>query len=153
MRSLPTPPSTPGKPINLVGQSGGCWITMRTLAKLPDDVRIHSVVWLAPAISPGRDITATAAKCDGNLVSVGGPGDFFYLALGTTLLGSSDRTHTPSAGWIGWHYRPAGFVEIRWHPMWIRLGYLGNHTSSGAPAFVQHVVGPYLQTAQRIGKD
>lgn len=135
----------PGRPINLVAQSGGCWITKKALAKLPPDVRINAVVWLAPSISPGCDITATAAKCDANLVSVGGPGDFFFLALGTTLFGTSDRTHTPSAGWIGWHYRPHGFVEIRWHPRWLRWGYLGNHTTSSAPAFVQHVVAPYLK--------
>ncbi len=141
----------PGRPINLVAQSGGCWITMKAIEKLPAAVRPNAVAWLAPSISPGRDITTIAAKCHVNLVSVGGPGDFFFLAFGTTLFGTSDRTHTPSAGWIGWHYCPPGFVEIRWHPKWIRLGYLGNHTTSSVPTFVRDVIGPYLKgTALRV---
>jgi hypothetical protein len=133
----------PDSPVCVLAQSGGCWVTVRALEKLPAGVRVRSAVLLAPSISPGYDISAAAAKCERGLVSVGGPGDFFFLAFGTTVFGTSDRLHTPSAGWIGWHhYYVEGFTELRWHPSWIKCGYLGNHTTTSAVRFIQQVIAP-----------
>jgi hypothetical protein len=133
----------PNSPVCLLAQSGGCWVVVRALEKLPAGACVRTAVLLAPSISPAYDISAAAAKCEAGLVSVGGPGDFFFLALGTTLLGTSDRLHTPSAGWIGWHhYYVDGFTEIRWHPSWLKLGYLGNHTTISSIRFIQRVIAP-----------
>jgi hypothetical protein len=134
----------PNAHLNLLAQSGGCWITLRALEKLPAGVKLQSVVWLAPSISPDRDIADAAARCQRGLVSVGGPGDLFFLGLGTALFGTSDRVHTPSAGWIGWRHHPEGFTEVRWRPEWIRLGYVGNHTTTSAGRFVAKVVAPWF---------
>ncbi|MFH1417970.1 MAG: hypothetical protein ABII12_06765 [Planctomycetota bacterium] len=132
----------PNSPVNLLAQSGGCWVTLRALEKLPAGVCVRSVVWLAPSISPARDIAAAVSRCQHGLVSFGGPGDFFFLGMGTLLLGTSDRVHTPSAGWIGWRHRPQGFTECRWRPAWIKFGYLGNHTSTSARRFIEDFVAP-----------
>ena len=126
----------PGRPLCLVAQSGGCWIVARALQRLPQGVKVAAAVLLAPSISPAYDIRKAAARCQSGLFSIGAPGDFFFLGLGTTLLGTSDRVFTPSAGWIGWHHQPEGFVEMRWHPAWCGAGYFGNHTSSSSPAFI-----------------
>ena len=98
----------PDAPVCLLAQSGGCWIVVRALEKLPPGCEVHSAVLLGPSISPGYDLTVAASKCSANLISVGGPGDFFFLGIGTLLLGTSDRVNTPSAGWVGWRRRPAG---------------------------------------------
>jgi pimeloyl-ACP methyl ester carboxylesterase len=136
----------PSAPVNLLAQSGGCWIVVRALEKLPEGSRVHRAVLLAPAMSPAYDISAAAARCSGGLYSIGGPGDFFFLALGTTLFGTSDRLHSPAAGWIGWHHFDApGFRELRWHPAWLKYGYFGNHTTTSAPAFIERVVGPWFR--------
>lgn len=136
----------PGSPINLLAQSGGCWIVIRALEQLPIERRIRKAVMLAPAMSPAYDISAATARCQAGLVSIGGPGDFFFLALGTTVFGTSDRLHGPAAGWMGWHYFDApGFMELRWHPAWFKHGYLGNHTTTSSPAFIQHVVAPWFK--------
>jgi hypothetical protein len=133
----------PAVPVCILAQSGGCWITVRALERLPAGVRVWAAVLLAPSISPAYDITTASAKCENGLVSIGGPGDLFFLALATTILGTSDRVHTPAAGWIGWHhYHVPGFTEVRWHPSWLRYGYLGNHTTISAVRFIQHVVAP-----------
>jgi hypothetical protein len=136
----------PGSPVCLFAQSGGCWITLRALEKLPPGCEVQTVVWLAPSISPNYDLTAAVAKCRENLISVGGPGDFFFLGLGTSLLGTSDRVHSPSAGWTGWLRHPPGLVEVRWRSAWIKHGYLGNHATTSAVGFIQHVVAPWLRT-------
>lgn len=134
----------PDAPVNLLAQSGGCWITVRALEMLPPDAGVHAVVLLAPSISPGYDIAVASSRCAGGLVSIGGPGDFFFLGLGTMVFGTSDRVHTPSAGLVGWHHHPPGFVEARWHPDWVRFGYIGNHTTTSANRFVRFVVVPML---------
>lgn len=135
----------PNAPVNLIAQSGGCWIVLKALERLPPDVRVHSAILIAPSMSPEYDTALAASKCAHGLVSIGGPGDFFFLGLGTTLFGTSDRVHTPSAGWVGWHHHPLGFSEVRWHPSWVRHGYFGNHTSSSARAYIERVVAPLIK--------
>lgn len=141
----------PTAPVNLLAQSGGCWIVVRALEKLPPGITVQSAVLLAPAISPGYDIQRAAERCDRALVSIGAPGDILLLGLGTTLFGTSDRVHTPAAGWVGWHHHPERFRELRWHPRWIRHGFLGNHVTSGAARFVARVVARYFAPSPRNG--
>lgn len=141
----------PGAPVSLVAQSGGCWIAVRALERLPETIRADTVVLLAPSISPGYDLRAAAGRCDGALVSVGSAGDVFFLGLGTLLLGTSDRVFSPSAGLVGWRRRVPRLVEMRWRWAWVRFGYFGNHTTSAAPGFVEVVVGPLLRRGQPAG--
>lgn len=135
----------PEAPIHLLAQSGGCWIVIRALEKLPADIRIQTAVLLCPSISPGCDTNAAAAQCTNRLISVGSPGDFFFLGLGTTIFGTSDRVHTPAAGFVGWHHHPPGFVEARWHPDFLRTGYVGSHVSTSQVCFVRDVIAPLLR--------
>lgn len=132
----------PHSPVCLVAQSGGCYIALRALEKLPPELSIHSAILIAASISPGFDLTAAVAKCRSALVSVRGPGDFFFLGIGTLIFGTSDRVFSPSAGWLGCRDHPKGFTELRWRPDWIRHGYLGNHTTSGAQRFISNVLVP-----------
>lgn len=138
----------PGAPISLIAQSGGCWIVVRALEKLPPDVRVHCAVLLAASISPRADLGAAAAKCARGLYSVGGPGDFFFLGVGTTVCGSSDRVFGPCIGLLGLRGTAQGLVELRWRPEWLRHGYLGNHTSSAAQRFIECVIADLIGTCR-----
>lgn len=135
----------PGTPVCLLAQSGGCWIMIRALEKLPAHDRVHAAVLLSPSISPAHDLRDAASKCVAGLSSIGAPGDYFFLGLGTLIFGTSDRVFSPSAGFVGWHHHPAGFTESRWHPAWARFGYFGNHTSASAARFIQRVIAPLLR--------
>jgi hypothetical protein len=137
----------PDAPIHVIAQSGGCLVTVRALERLPKGMAIHTAVLIAPSISPAYDLALAAGRCTGRLIAVGSPGDFMFLGLGTTVFGTSDRVHAPSAGWVGWHYHSPPFVEARWHPSWLRLGNLGNHTSSAARRFISGIVAPVLMPA------
>lgn len=139
----------PHAPVCLMAQSGGGLIVVRALEMLPPDIKVHTAVLLAASISPSYDISVAASKCTHGLISVGGPGDYMFLGVGTTLLGSSDRVFGPSAGWVGWHHHGRqDFVELRWHPSWLRYGYLGNHTTSSSRAFLSHVIAPRFATVR-----
>ncbi len=135
----------PDAPVSLIAQSGGCWIVIKALEQLPPDLLVHCAVLIAPSMSPDYDTALATSKCTNGLASIGGPGDFFFLGLGTMLFGTSDRVHSPSAGWIGWHHHPPGFSEVRWHPSWVHLGYFGNHTSSSSQAFIGRIVAPLMK--------
>lgn len=134
----------PDAPVHIMSQSGGTWITLRVLESLPLDFRVRSAVLIAPSVSPGYDIRAAADRCEHSLISVGSAGDYFFLGLGTTFFGTSDRKFTPSAGLLGWHYQHSRFIDARWHPNWLRWGYLGNHTTSTSTQFVRRVLVPQL---------
>ncbi|MBX3395690.1 MAG: hypothetical protein KF841_10015 [Phycisphaerae bacterium] len=134
----------PDSPVHIISQSGGTWITLRVLESLPSDVRIRSALLIAPSVSPGYDIRAAANRCEDSLISVGSAGDFFFLGLGTLLFGTSDRKFTPSAGLVGWHHQHPRFIDARWHPEWLRFGYMGNHTTSTSARFIRRVLAPQL---------
>lgn len=136
----------PHTPVSLLGQSGGCWVIVRTLETLGPHRAVDRAVLLCPAISPGYDPSRAAAACRDGLVSIRGPGDLFMLGLGTSLFGTSDRRHTPAAGLVGWRRSARGFHDVTWRPSWLRTGYLGNHITSASPAFIRDIVGPWLAT-------
>ena len=131
-----------GTRVCLLAQSGGCLVAVRALERLGESEQIHAAVLLAAAMSRGYDLSRAAANCAAGLFSIRGPADWFLLGLGTLLLGTSDRRFEAAAGWRGFRTIPAGFREITWRREWVRLGYLGNHISSGSPAFVAAVVAP-----------
>lgn len=135
----------PESPVCLLAQSGGCWIVVRALEKLPAGVTVRAAVLLCPAISTRHDLSEAALRCDGALVSVRGPCDLFLLGIGTTLFGTSDRVHGPAAGWIGWRVHPERLVDLRWHPRWLRYGYWGSHVTTSAVGFIAHVIAPYFK--------
>ncbi len=135
----------PGSPVSLIAHSSGCWIVWKALELIRDNKSVDRAVLLAPSISPAQHPGTPAAACRRGLWSIGSPGDYFFLGLGTTLFGTSDRAWTPAAGWIGWHHFDVrGFEELRWHPAWVRYGYWGNHTTCTAVRFVQCVLAPGL---------
>lgn len=132
----------PDTPVGLLSLSGGCWIAVRALEKLAPRESIDRAVLLAAAISPVHDLSRAASGCRRGLTSVRGHGDAFYLGLGTSLLGTSDRRFGPSGGWLGWRHTPANVTEMAWRPQFIRLGYLGNHTSAAAQRFIAAEIAP-----------
>lgn len=134
----------PHAPVCIIAQSGGAWIAIQALECLPEGVHVHKVVLLAAAVSRRRDIGVALTKCREGIVSIGGGGDFFFLGFGTMCFGTADRVFGRSAGLIGWQNGPANLTQLRWRPEWVRHGFLGNHTSSGAFRFITYVVGPML---------
>jgi len=135
----------PNGRVSLIAQSGGCWIAVRAIELLPENLRISTCVLLASAISPGRDHAIAGARCTNRLYSFKSIADWFYLGFGTTVFGTSDRRHRPATGQVGMANTPPGVNEISWRPAWMRWGYVGNHTSSTSPAFVRSVVAPLMR--------
>ena len=93
--------SHPGKPVHVVGHSGGGGVAVFTAEALPKDRKINGLILLSASISSAYDLTKAASRCTRGIVSFYNPDDAGLLGIGTTVLGTIDGTHGPSAGLMG----------------------------------------------------
>jgi hypothetical protein len=144
----------PAKPVFLVGKSGGAWIVVKALEKLPSG-SVETVVLLAPAVSPGYDLSRALGAVARELVAFWSPLDLVILGAGTWLFKTADRVRSVSAGLVGFRV-PTGLDDegrslyasklrqIRWRPAMAWVGYLGGHVGPDLPAFLRRYVVPLL---------
>jgi hypothetical protein len=137
----------PGSPAFLVGKSGGTGVVVRALESLEKD-SVEAAVLLAPAISPGYDLTRALEAVRREMVVFWSPFDVFVLGLGTRIFGTIDRVRTASAGLVGFRGNPAKLRQVKWRPRMIRTGYLGGHVGPDSPAFLRRYVVPLLTAEQ-----
>jgi pimeloyl-ACP methyl ester carboxylesterase len=91
----------PGRPVYLIGHSGGGGVAVMALECLPPDRRIAGAILMAAAACPYHDLcTALSHTCYGiwNFYSMK---DMAILGAGTLVFGTIERCHTISAGAIG----------------------------------------------------
>lgn len=145
----------PGSPVYLVGKSGGTGVVVRTLERLAPDT-IEATVLLAPALSPGYDLSKALEAVRREMIVFWSPYDVIVLGVGTRIFGTFDRVRSVSAGLVGFRAGPgqAGKLrQIRWRPKMIRTGYFGGHVGPDSPAFLRKYVLPLLTgaTASNVG--
>lgn len=95
----------PGRPVNIVGYSGGGYLALLLLEALPPGVRVTQTILLAPSCSGHLDVAPLAERTESGLIHFRSPLDVVALGLLTFLLGTMDGRHTASAGLTGF-YRP-----------------------------------------------
>jgi pimeloyl-ACP methyl ester carboxylesterase len=133
----------PGSPIFLVGKSGGTGVVVRALEELPKDA-VEAAVLLAPALSPGYDLTRALEAVRREMVVFWSPLDVVVLGFGTRIFGTIDRVWSVSAGLVGFRGDRAKLRQVRWSPAMWRTGYLGGHVGPDSPAFLRKYVVPLL---------
>jgi hypothetical protein len=137
----------PAAPIHVIGCSCGAHVALRAIELLPEGVQVDSVGLLAAAISPWRDLAPALKRIRGRLVSAYSPLDFLILGAGTTLFGTGDRRHVPSAGMIGLRHpsaRDGRVVQVPWRPAMIAHGWLGDHFTAGTRGLICNHVAPAM---------
>jgi pimeloyl-ACP methyl ester carboxylesterase len=145
----------PGRPVTLIGHSGGAAMAVLTLEALPQGYNVNQVVLLAAAISPDHDLTTALAHSEKGILNFHSWGDVPHLVVGTLALGTLDREHTVSAGASGFRV-PADLDDdardlyaTRLQQMPYRLTMLkslnaGGHTGPTNHKFVAEWVAPRL---------
>jgi len=147
--------SYPGRPVHLVGHSGGGAMAVLALEKLPADVTITSAVLLLAAISPTYNLAAALAHVEQGIFNFHSRFDLFFLGLATLVAGTIDGPHTVSAGMVG--FRPATATdagvppldEQRLHQIPFRAAMIadfncGGHMGVANRVFVARQVAPLL---------
>jgi len=90
----------PGRPVVLVGHSGGAALSLQALPLLGDR-KISGAIFLAAAVSPGFDTTPARRRTQRGMWSFHSPGDWLQCGFGTLAVGTFDGKHAFSAGMAG----------------------------------------------------
>ncbi len=142
----------PNNPIDLVGYSGGGGMAVMVAEALPERIRVRHIVLVQPALSSRYNLSSTIRHVDGTLVHFSSPLDAIILGAGTTLLGTMDRVHGPSTGWLGIdldHAVPEKelrdkVTQIAWSPSMLSSGHWGGHMQIFGFAWNLRYVAPHL---------
>jgi hypothetical protein len=152
----------PDDPVFLVAKSGGAGVVVKALELLGEE-SVERVVLLAPALSPGYDLSAGLRAVRRELVVFWSPFDIIVLGAGTRLFGTIDRVKTVGAGMVGFVVPRADdpdaerarqyekLRQVRWHPGMAATGYLGGHVGPDSPAFLRKYVVPLLRVQEAAG--
>ncbi len=150
--------SRPDDPVFLIAKSGGCGVVVKTLEQLEEE-SVERAIFLAPALSPGYDLTTALRAVRREMVVFWSPLDLFISGAGTRVFGTADRVWTASAGLVGFRIPPpltvsgshldgpyAKLRQVRWAPRMAASGYLGGHLGPDSPVFLKNYVVPLLRT-------
>lgn len=96
----------PGRPVHVIGHSGGGGMAVLILEALPADRRITSAILLGSAIAPRYPLQNVLEKVERGLWNFWSPLDCFFLGVGTLALGTIDGRWHCSAGMIGFREPP-----------------------------------------------
>jgi len=145
----------PGRPVTLIGHSGGGAVAAWTLEALPAGFQVDRTLLLAPALAPRYNLARALAHVRDGLLATHSWGDLALMGLGTTLFGTIDRRFGPSAGLVGFRLprdlapedeaRYAGVRQLAWRPWMLREGHLGEHTGWTGIRFARRVLAPVVR--------
>lgn len=145
----------PHRPVYLVGHSGGGAMTLKALEALPQSRSVAGAVLLGAAISPGYNIRPALGHVELGLWNFTSRADAFFLGVFTTVAGTLDGRHSPSAGMLGFRPRElepherARFEEIPFRPEFLADFNWAGHFGFTAVPFVRNHVAPLLMTEPR----
>ena len=143
--------SDPTAPIYLSCHSGGGGLAVWALEALPPRVRIESLVMIAPALSPGYDLSNALRHVSGKAYVLCSTEDSLVLGFGCRTMGTIDGIKTDAAGRVGF-VMPIGcdahqydkLISVPYNPEWIRLGNTGNHIGAMDYHFSELVLAPLV---------
>lgn len=135
----------PGRPVWIVGHSGGGGMAVFIAEALPEDVQVDGLVLLAASIHNEYDLTKALVHCRRGIVNYYNPGDSALLAVGTTLTSNVDGRRGPSAGLRGF---TGSYPNLRQRQVFAS----GDpHGAAAEPSFVRSRVAPWLRQSDELG--
>ncbi|OPX25050.1 MAG: hypothetical protein B1H04_00830 [Planctomycetales bacterium 4484_123] len=137
----------PGRPVHLVGHSGGGGVAVFAAEALPPGRQVEGLVLLSASISSGYDLSKALAHCRKGIVNFYSKGDVGFLVLGTTVFGNVDGVRGPAAGAVGFKYPRPGLYQVGWRAEMAGSGHLGGHAGTTASGFVERYVVPWIRAA------
>jgi pimeloyl-ACP methyl ester carboxylesterase len=148
----------PGRPVDVVGYSGGGGLAIMTAEKLSPESRVRNVILVHAAISPDYDLTGAINNINGQLVNLYSPNDWLVLGVGTQVFGTVDRKQVSSAGRVGFHADRAvpderlrsKLCQQKWSAEMLRYGHWGGHLAIVIYQWNRYVIAPYLLSETNV---
>ncbi|MCE5277906.1 MAG: alpha/beta fold hydrolase [Planctomycetaceae bacterium] len=147
----------PGKPVYIIGHSGGGGIAVFVAENMPDGHKVDGLILLSASISSAYDVTKALENTRRGIVNLYNKGDGMLLGVGTTLFGNVDGIRGPSAGLLSFDAPPEKASPSK-HEAYKRLYQVqvtqemslggSSHTSSTEPGFVSLYIAPWLLSPQ-----
>ncbi|MFO0837477.1 MAG: alpha/beta fold hydrolase [Phycisphaerae bacterium] len=149
----------PGRPVYLVGHSGGAGIAIMAIEALPPGRQIDMAILLAPALSPEYDLRKALQRTRHGVVNFYSELDLGLLGVGTTIFGSIDREHGASAGAVGFDVPSAlkaadrelydgKLRQVKWSPQMRKMGVSGTHSGWTSRSFVRDYLAPLISESE-----
>ncbi len=141
----------PGRPIVITCHSGGSGIVAWALEALPRDVMIERVIFLAPALSPGFDLSPALAHVRVGAFVFSSTNDILLDKM-TPVFGTIDRVLSKAAGYTGFVEPPHPAIAgeyVKLHTLqyttdWLTIGNNGDHVGPLMTPFVKAYVAGIL---------
>ncbi|MFP4356097.1 MAG: hypothetical protein ACLFUJ_13320 [Phycisphaerae bacterium] len=135
----------PGRPVWLIGHSGGGGIAVFTAEAMPRGKKITGLVLLSASLHKDYDISKAMANLEYGIVNYYNPSDSALLELGTTLTSNVDGMRGPSAGLRGFSSNHPKLHDVR------ITGSGGDpHGAATRPSFIRHNVVPWLRRGSAV---
>ena len=142
--------------ITVSGHSGGTGIVVWALSQLPEDVLIDDLILVAPALSPGYDLSPALARVRGRCFSFNSLGDVAVLGAGTRTMGTIDRVKTDAAGRVGFTTpattqdisQYAKLRQVYYQAEFLKLANNGEHMGAMMSPFAARVLAPVILTGE-----
>jgi pimeloyl-ACP methyl ester carboxylesterase len=148
----------PGRPVSIIGHSGGGGMAVLALEHLAPEHKIDSVILLAPALTPDYDLRKALTRTRSGIWNYYSKYDVGFLQVGTYTFGNMDGGHARAAGAVGF-VKPWG-MDRHGHEVYDRLlhqqeftpqmaesGHYGLHTTWAKRAFVSKWLAPIVRTS------
>jgi hypothetical protein len=144
----------PEDTVCLLGHSAGAAVVLAAAECLPPQ-SVDLIVLLAPSVAAEHDLRA-ALRCSRRGIDVFySSRDWWYLGVGTALLGTADGSRRPAAGRVGFcpivsvPQDATLYAKLRqhpWHPCLAWTGHRGGHYGAYQIEYLRRYVLPLLTT-------
>ena len=139
----------PGRPVYLIGQSGGCAVSVFTAESLAaaNAPQISGIVLLDASLGASYDLGPALGQCRKGIVNFYNLNDVAMLEVGTQIFGNLDGSHGDSAGRTGFSVTVPKLYQVQVTQGMVS-GFESPHFADTSAAFTTHYISPWLISAQ-----
>jgi pimeloyl-ACP methyl ester carboxylesterase len=145
----------PGRPVHLVGYSGGGGVAVLTLEALPPDRRVTDAILLAPTLASDYDLRLALSRTTHGIRNFYSPLDVPILMVLSTAFGTTEGQHAAAAGALGFQTPKEAGPEARgddrpqvsqqsYDLAMLKDGHAGGHFGWANRTFIARHVAPLL---------
>ena len=135
----------PGRPVYLVGQSGGCAVSVFAGEVLADAAApaLEGIVLLDASLSADYDMSKALGQCRKGIANFYNLSDVALLEVGTAIFGNLDGSRGDSAGRTGFSDPPARLYQVKVTQDMVSR-FAMPHFADTSAAFTSRYIAPWI---------